>query len=308
MNSTTTPQREPNHTANASFRFGVGLILIAAVLWSTSALFARAPQLQAWPEEVRGGVLAFWRALFALTLMIPMIRRPRWHWGMLPMVLCFAAMNWTYLTALIQGPPANAIWLQNIAPVWVMLYGIVILKEHPSRADAWMMAFCVAGLSFILFFQIRNGPPSAWWPLLMAILSGMLYAGVVVSLRSLREQDPAWLIALNHLVTALLMAPFALARADWPQGSTWILLAAFGMLQMGTPYLLFAKGLQRVPSHVASLLTLLEPILLPVWLFLVWRNEPDYEYPAWWTLVGGGLILIGLIHRFTAPTRRSSRP
>lgn len=286
---------------------GIGLVVLASVLWSTSALFARAPQLNLWSQDERGAVLAFWRAIFALTLMIPMVRRPTFAWGMLPMVLCFAAMNWTYLTALIQGPPANAIWLQNIAPVWVMLVGWALLKERPGRADWWMLGFCVSGLGLILVFQILNGPASAWWPALMAILSGMLYAGVVISLRHLRNHDSAWLIALNHLVTAMVMAPMVLGQTNLPTGHAWWILAAFGVFQMGLPYLLFARGLKSIPGHLASVLTLIEPILLPVWLFLVWRNQPDYESPRWWTIFGASLILVGLLFRFGYAVRQRVR-
>ena len=67
---------------------------------------------------------------------------------------------------------------------------------------------------------------------------------------------------------------------------------------MGLPYVLFARGLKSVPSHEASGIGLLEPVLLPVWVFLAWRHAADYSPPQWWTLVGGGLILAGLIVRF----------
>ena len=288
---------------------GVVCVLAAAVLWSTSALFARAPQLAVWPREESGAVLAFWRACFALTLLLPMVRRPQLAWGMVPMVLCFAAMNWTYLTALVQGPPTNAIWLQNMAPVWVLLFGMVFLGERPSRTDWRMMFFCSLGLAIILGFQLTLGARSTWWPAGMAILSGMLYAGVIVSLRYLREYDSAWLIALNHFVTALVFAPWVLTRSDLPTGSAWWLLAAFGMFQMGLPYLLFAKGLKTVPGHLASILTLLEPILLPLWLFLFQRNQVGYEHPRWWTLVGAAFILVGLVIRFVprSPSGRLDR-
>jgi drug/metabolite transporter (DMT)-like permease len=83
----------------------------------------------------------------------------------------------------------------------------------------------------------------------------------------------------------------------------------FGILQMGLPYVLFARGLKSVPSHEASGIGLLEPVLLPVWVFLAWRHAADYAPPRWWTMVGGGLILVGLILRFLGEvieTRRNS--
>ena len=224
------------------------------------------------------------------------------------MVLCFAAMNWTYLTALVTGPPTNAIWLQNLAPVWVMLFSVFVLGEKAIAREWWMLSLCAAGVLFILLFQYANQSKGSHFAALLALLSGVLYAGVIVSLRYLRNEDPAWLIAFNHLATAAVMAPWALSNARYPEGQTWLLFAAFGMLQMGLPYLLFARGLQTTPGPIASMLTLLEPILLPIWIYLAWRNSDGYEPPAWWTLIGGGLILSGLLVRFLPwPTFRPSQ-
>src|SRR5207249_102153 len=77
-----------------------GWIVAAAVLWSVGGLFAKAPTFQDWPPDVRGPMLAFWRALFAGLLLLPLVRRPRWRPQLVPMGLCFAAMNLTYLTAM----------------------------------------------------------------------------------------------------------------------------------------------------------------------------------------------------------------
>ena len=109
----------------------------------------------------------------------------------------------------------------------------------------------------------------------------------------MRSHDSAWLAALNHLVTAIVLAPLALgswwgspSAAPWPAGIQWLLLAGFGIFQMGLPYVLFARGLRSMPGHEATGIGLVEPILMPVWVAMAWGVRPD-----WWTLVGGGLIL-----------------
>lgn len=278
---------------------GPVLCALAAVLWSTSAFFARSPAFEEWPLVYRGAVIAMWRAVFALLLLFPLVRRVSWDWRMVPMAICFAAMNWTYLTALVGGPPENAIWLQNLSPAWVMLVSVFVLREPTIPKDWWMVALCISGVLFILLMQNRFSEPSIknqWWAPWLAIASGMLYAGVILSLRTLRAHDPAWLIAVNHVVTALAMVPLVLqSGAGWPHGSMWFLLIGVGVLQMGTPYFLFARGLKSTPGHIASLITLLEPVLLPVWVYLARGGEPDYEPAPWWTWVGALLILSGLL-------------
>jgi drug/metabolite transporter, DME family len=106
----------------------------------------------------------------------------------------------------------------------------------------------------------------------------------------------------------MLFAPIAVSNSEhWPQGKQWMFLIAFGILQMGLPYVLFARGLKSISGHEASGVGLLEPVLLPLWVFLAWRHAADYSPPRWWTLVGGGLILIGLAVRFCAEMIQARR-
>ena len=274
---------------------GLWLIIVAALLWSTSGFFARAPWFNDWPAEWRGLTLAFYRALFASCLLIPFVRRISFRWEMIPMVIFFAVMNWTYLTALVQGPPTNAIWLQNTAPVWVLLVGVFFMNEPLRRSDLFMAFGCLAGVGVILVSEMIQAAPLI--PTLLGVISGILYSGVVLCLMRMRDEDPAYLIAINHIVTFITLIPIAWLSGIQPSPFQCVALAAFGALQMGLPYLLFTKGIRHTPGHEATLVALLEPVLLPVWIFVAWRHAPDYEPPGPWTIFGASLILMGLLAR-----------
>lgn len=280
------------------------LVVAAAILWSTSGFFAKAPQFADWP----GPVLAFWRAAFACVVLWPLVRRPRWSWKLIPMAATFALMNYTYLTAMAKGSAANAIWLQFTAPIWVLLAGVLLFAEKATRRDLWLLVLSVAGVGVILFYESRGTSLEA---VLWGLASGLFYAGVVLSLRNLRSMDATWLAAVNHGVTAAVLAPLALAplwegsrsSVPLPGGIQWALLAGFGILQMGLPYVLFTRGLRSIPSHEGANIGLLEPLLVPVWVYLAWGDPP-----AWWTLVGGGLILVGLLLRYVRWPAWTSEP
>jgi drug/metabolite transporter (DMT)-like permease len=261
-------------------------VIAAAVLWSTSGFFAKLPLFDSWPAESRGVQIAFWRALFAAVLILPFVRRRNWRWPMLPMAISFGAMCGVYLTALSLTTAANAIWLQNTAPWWVFLFGVVWLREPVRTREILPLACCFVGISTILTFELRSGID---WGVLCGLASAFGYAAVVLLLRNLRSEDSAWLVVINQLGTVAVLLPFALYTAYWPSGEELLVLAAFGFFQMALPYLLFGWGLKHISGNEAVALGLLEPILLPVWAYLT-RGE----LPAWWTLAGAAVILTGL--------------
>ena len=257
--------------------------------------------MDGWP--VRGPLLAFWRTTFACVLLFPLVRRPHWTMKLIPTTLIFAAMSAAFLTAMTKTNAANAIWLQNTAPVWIFVVGVLVLGDVVHRRDFWLLGFALAGVGLILCFELQGQSIDGT---VYGLLGGLTYAGVVISLRWLRHEDSAWLVAMNHFVTGVVLLPYIIYLGIWPSAGQLAFLCAFGIFQMGLPYWLFARGLKGIPGHEASGLVLLEPILVPVWVFLAWRNEASYERPAWWTLVGGSLILFGLLCRYGRFWRRET--
>ena len=129
---------------------GYLLVLLAGIMWSTSGLFAKSPLFSEWPVATRGATLAFWRAVFACSVLILLVRRPRWNWRIVPMTLMFMLMNYTFLQAMTYTSAANTIWLQYIAPAWVFVIGVYVLKEKVQRGDWPLMVLGMTGVAFIL--------------------------------------------------------------------------------------------------------------------------------------------------------------
>ncbi|HFB98200.1 MAG TPA: EamA/RhaT family transporter, partial [Bryobacterales bacterium] len=247
------------HDRNGTPTAGRFLVLSATVLWSTSGLFAKAPWFLDWPESDRGMLLAFWRALFATLAMLPFLGRGTWTWRLVPMAATFVMMNVTYLSAMVHTTAANAIWLQYTAPLWVFLVGVGWLGEPFRRRDVVRMALCLAGVGFILVMEAGGEQASGVW---LGLAAGGFYAGTILGLRSLRDLDTGFLMAVNHAATALVLAPVAFTRGSWPHGPQWPALALFGVVQMALPYWLFARGVRHLVGHEASALALLEPVLV----------------------------------------------
>jgi drug/metabolite transporter (DMT)-like permease len=265
-------------------------IAAAALFWSTSGLFVKAPLFTDWPVGDRGLLLAFWRALFAALVLVAAVRRPRWTPGLVPLVASFTGMNAVYLTAMSLTTAANAIWLQSTCPFWVLLVTVTMLRQRVAGRDLLPLAFAALGVGTILWFEIGG---TANTGVLLGLVSGLLFGLVVICMWRLRDEDSAWLVALCHGVAALAILPWAIRCGVWPSAFQLAVLAAFGVLQMALPYLCLIRGLRGVNSQEAVAIGLIEPVVMPLWVFLVWG-----ERPAWWTLLGAGLILAGLLLRY----------
>ncbi len=279
---------------------GRWLIVLATIFWSMSGLFAKAPFLEQWPASERGVMLGFWRAVFASLALLPFIGRPIWSWRLVPAAIAYAIMNVTFLLAMSNTTAANAIWLQYTAPVWVFLVGTFLLGEKSVARDRWMVLCGMAGVAVILFFEWQASAvaDTSRIGVVYGLMAGVAFAAVVLGLRQVRDMNPFYVIAICNLSSALLLLPFIVKTGKMISPGTGIWMAAFGILQMAVPYILFTKGLRTVPSHEASCITLLEPLLVPVWVFVFWRHTAGYELPRWWTLVGASLILTGLVVRY----------
>lgn len=269
------------------------LVLAAALLWSTGGIFVKAPVFDSWTDAERGAMLAFWRALFAGTLLIPFVRAPRFRVGFVPMVISFAIMNVAYLSAMSLTTAANAIWLQSTGPLWVVVLTALLYRQRIARADLIALVFGMTGVATILALESAGQNFSG---ITLGLISGAAYAGVVLTMQSVSRENSAWIVVLNQLFAALVLFPWVLLQGSLPDLNQLLVLAAFGFIQIGLPYILFARGLKTIASTEASLIALLEPVLLPVWVFLLWN-----ERAAWWTVLGGVFILLGLAFRYSAP-------
>lgn len=280
---------------------GRWLIALAAVLWSLSGGFAKVLTRQT-PfglnaPEIDGLVMAFYRAFFAGLVLVPMLRRRDLSFRplMVGMVLCFAIMNALFVTALKLGTAANAILLQYTAPMWMYLVAVLVLGEPADRRSSVSLTVGMVGISIIVLGGWHDAQLGV---VALGLGSGVAYAGVILFLRVLRDASPRWLTVLNHLFSALILVPLVWTLGT-PTPAQLIVLFFFGAVQMALPYWLMARGLRVVSPQEAGTITLLEPLLNPVWAYLVAGEVPEMA-----TFIGGPFILAALAWRYWPFGRR----
>jgi drug/metabolite transporter (DMT)-like permease len=269
----------------------------AALLWSTSGAFTKLLR-----EDTGAGLnsppvdplqIAFFRVLFAGLVLLPFVRRRdvSFRPATAFTAASFAVMNVLFVWALAVGTAANAILLQYTAPMWMYLACVWWLGEPADRRGAVSLAIGLCGIAAIVVGGWQGGQLTV---VAIALGSGVTYAAVMVGLRLQRGASTTWLTVVNHLVGAVVLVPWVVRLAP-PSGPQLVVLFFYGTLQMGLPYWLVARGLRTISPQEAGTLTLLEPLLNPLWAYLV---SPATETPKLYTVIGGAFILGALAYRY----------
>ena len=275
------------------------LVLAAAVLFSTGGAAIKATSLTAWQvASFRSGIAA----LAVLVMLRGARRRPdraTWLVGVV-----YAATLVLFVFANKHTTAANAIYLQGTAPLYILLAAPFLLREPVSRADIAFM--CALGLGLAAFFigqePARQTAPSPALGNMAALASGLTWAFTVMGLRWLgrRSEDPT--ATQPSLVAGNILAcVFTLGLAvpvEHLSAHDLAILGFLGVFQIGLAYVCLVAGIRGVPALEASLLLLLEPVLSPIWAWLVHGEAPGH-----WALVGGAIIMVATTARTAWDTR-----
>ena len=258
------------------------------MLWSLSGPLAKI-------ASIPGPSLASYRALFAgLFLLLFSRARPlKWRPALWGLIACFTLLNLTFLWALTLTSVANAIFLQCTAPLWTLAFCLFFLKEPLDRRSLVSVFLGLSGMALIAGGGWGDSP----FGIALALASGVFYSLVTVLLRTLRGEDPVLITCIIHLAAGLLLLPLTFLPGQLPfwqlDSRLLALLAVFGIVQLGIPYILYARGLKQVSPQEAGVITLLEPILSPLLAFIAVG-----EVPAPATVWGGSIVLFAVALRY----------
>ena len=260
-----------NHTR------AVGQLLLAALCWSIAGVLVKYVE---WPPlAVAGG-----RGLIAAVFLAATHRHLRFTWSPLQIgaALAYAGCTITFVTATKLTTAANAILLQYTAPVYIALFGAWFLGERATRRD-WLTIVVVLG-GMTLFFADELKPANTAGNLI-AIVSGIFFAGMTILLRRQKAGSPVESIIIGNVI-AFGVGLREMTAAPLPANSGLFALLILGVVQLGLSYLLYARAIKHVTALEAVLIPVIEPILNPLWA--LWATG---ETPGRWALAGGAIVL-----------------
>lgn len=260
----------------------VGLLFLAAILWSTGGVVIKqlsAPAL----------VIACLRSTGAVFLLLLILRRPiKWpSRTVLAGALFYAGTVILFVASNKLTTASNAIILQYTAPLYVLLLSRFWLKEKAFLSDWIFMLILMGGIILFFFDDLSGGRLEGN---IMALLSGACFGSLTITLRMQKDQNPEDTILLGNIICAVLTCPFLFMQAVDRASITGALL--LGVFQLGLPYFLFSIALKRVRAIDGILIPIIEPILSPIWVFLIIG-----EVPGHWSIVGGIVVLASSVVR-----------
>lgn len=260
---------------------GTLYVLIAMVLFSTGGLFIKLIDANAF-------TITFGRALIAGLIFLPVIQWKKIkfskYYVALVVAYCYLCVMFVLTTKMTTA--ANAIILQCTAPLWLYLFYVVKGKKITKR-DLIPRLFVFLGIIVIL--SASDGGNA--WGNLLALTNGIAYAVVQYLLDKDYPISDVSIVGLNNLGLSLVILLTMSNQLDFSGMSVygWLGLIFLGVFQIGISYLFFSKGVRLVSPLKASILSLAEPILNPIFVFIFVGETPSFL-----SLTGFAIILMGI--------------
>jgi drug/metabolite transporter (DMT)-like permease len=201
----------------------------------------------------------------------------------LAVAACTAVASGSFIVALNHTTVANVLFMQAVAPIAAALIAWVGLRESVSRRTAVAMVVALGGVGLMV-----GGPGAArGLGLTLSVVMTVAFALAVVITRHRRDISMAPAICLSQVFVLLAFAPFAELGAVTPRDGSLMLVLGAGQIGLGLA--LLTIGARLISAAEVALITLLEIVLGPLWVWLAYSEQPSTA-----TLVGG-VVVVGAV-------------
>lgn len=289
-----------------SYRTGVILVLIAGLLWSMMGLFIRLIdtagtwQILLYRSLGLAPVLFVFIALRSGGAPFGRIRRAGWDGvaGGFALVLAFAGA----IYAIQATSVANAVFLFAASPLFTAVLAWPLLRE-PVRRATWV-AILIAGIG--MYLMVREGLAlGAGWGSAAALVSSAGFAIFTITLRRGRMGDmmPAAMIGGVLSVIAALAVLVVSGEPVAVPVHDMVIAGLMGALVLGGGMAAYTAGSRAVPAAELTLLSMVEVMLAPVWVFLFLSEKASVN-----TLLGGAVLLAAILFNAFSGLRHRPPP
>lgn len=290
----------PARSAASEFRLGLLLVAGAAITWSFGGTIARFITVEdSWTK-------VFWRALFASSFLLFFML---WREGPsgtaklfrnmglpgLAVAVCFGVASSAFVVALQYTTVANILLTQAAAPLFAALLAWALFREKVNLATWMAIAAVIFGVG-VMVSATFTGTVSPLGDGLALLITVMFSAAIVITRHhpGVRMMPAVCLGTAMACIAALFLAGgLAISAPDM----IWLIL--FGAVNLGMGLAMFAAGARLVPAALAALVSTVEPVLGPIWVWLVHNEVPGLR-----TIIGGSIVFAALFLHILNDWRR----
>ncbi|HWM11060.1 MAG TPA: DMT family transporter [Solirubrobacteraceae bacterium] len=268
-------------------RRGQVYVALAAVAWSTAGVLQRQLTLDTSTQ-------VFGRAIFAgsaLLAYVAIVERGRLVQAFrsvglagIAVALCVSTASGSFIAALNHTSVARVLFILAVSPVLAALLARVTLGEPVTRRTVLAMGLALAGVGVMLGAPGEGSLAGD----ALAFLAALAFAVMVVITRWRHDVSMAPATCLSQVILVVAFAPFATPGEIDRDDVAW--LATLGIGQIGLGFALLTVGARLIPAAQVGLITLLEVVLGPLWVWLALD-----ERPSTLTLVGGAIVIFAIV-------------
>ena len=294
---------QPARKSRGEMRRGIFLVAASAIVWSFGGAIARFLHFD------DNWTIVFWRSAFAAAfLLIFMLARDGAR-GTLDLLcgmgragigvaLCFASASTAFILALAHTTVANILLMQAGGPLIAALLTWSLFGDKISASTWGAIAAVIVGVAIMVSGSISESISPLGDGLALFISVAFATATVITRRHAHVRMTPAVFLAMTiaTCISATITTPHLVAPVDIA------LLFVFGALNLGFGLSLFVTGVRLIPAALAALVGTIEPVLGPVWVWLVHGEVPSAR-----TLIGGSLVFLALLVHLAIESVRQKR-
>lgn len=274
-----------------SHRLAVLALIITALLWSTGGVLIKTVPLS-------GLAVAGIRSLLASIVILALLRDIRLPKTLLDYtsIVCYAGTVILFCVATKRTTAANAILLQYMAPIWVLVLNRIFYEHKLEKADVVAVGLVLTGLCIFLFDSLGGG---SMLGNILAVASGITFAGLAVSLKAHKTNFSVQSVLWGNILTALVCVFWIIPEIHtaWPfmmqsPQETVLPLVLLGVFQLGISYVLYTWAIKHVTALEAVFITMLEPLINPILVATITGETPSVT-----AIIGGCIVLAAVTYR-----------
>ncbi|MDR2350352.1 MAG: DMT family transporter [Deltaproteobacteria bacterium] len=249
-----------------SKKSALSLLALTALLWSSSGVLIKSADWNPLAVASARGLVAALTIRFLNPAGFSFSKLTPTHWlaGS-----SLALLSVFFVCAMKLTTAANTVAAQFTAPVWVVIFAPLLLKERSKPSDWFFIAAIFGGIALFFFDSLS---PGGLLGNVLAVVSGIFFASQAMFLKKIKNDNPAMAMILGNFLCFLVFLPFW--GAPWPDVAGMACVLALGVFQLGVSYYLYTLTLPRVSSLELVTITMLEPVLSPLWVFLAMGERP----------------------------------